>query len=75
MQQVKIIVKVDDSLTLLNRVPKRIRNLKPNSSKYFVIRLKALGIGNLPIKITATSSQATARDSVQKLLFVKVSIM
>ena len=37
------------------------------------MRLKALGIGNLPIKITATSTQANAQDSVQKLLFVKVS--
>ena len=36
------------------------------------MRLKARGAGNLPIKITATSTQATAQDSVQKLLFVKV---
>ena len=65
---------MDDSLTLVNMVPKKIKNIKPNSSKSFVMRLKALGIGNLPIKITATSTRADAQDSVKKLLFVKVSI-
>ena len=68
-----ISIEVDDSLTLVNEVPNEIREINPSSSKSFVMRLKALGAGNLPIKITATSTQANAQDSVQKLLFVKVS--
>ena len=39
------------------------------------MRLKAFGIGNFPIKITAISTQANAQDSVQKLLFVKVIVL
>ena len=68
-----ISIEVDDSLILVNEVPNKIREINPSSSKSFVMRLKALGTGNLPIKITATSTQANAQDSVQKLLFVKVS--
>jgi len=49
--------------------------IKEDSTKSFTLKLKPLGIGNFPIKITATSLKVNAQDSVQKLLFVKVIIV
>jgi len=67
-------VEVDDSLLLLNtkEVPETLE-VPAGSSGPFTMQLKALGVGNLPIRITATTTSSDAQDSVQKILFVKVT--
>ena len=67
-------MKVDDSLVLLNKdeIPRRFR-VSAGSSRPFTMQLKALGVGNFPIRITATTTSSDAQDSVQKILFVKVT--
>ena len=67
-------MEVDDNLLLLNKeeMPKRIR-VPAGSSRPFTMQLKALGVGNLPIRITATTTSSDAQDSVEKILFVKVT--
>jgi len=66
-------LEVDDNLLLLNKqdISKRLK-VPAGSSRPFTMQLKALGVGNFPIRITATTTSSDAQDSVEKILFVKV---